>query len=169
MAGPRQVFKNLNCYFANKSFAGSVVDFTPPKRQLQTEDFRGGGMDAPIELTLGMQKLNTDFTLISISPPALSSIKGSEGADTSFIIREALEDWDKSVSPREIIMRGKVTGIDEGTHTPGQKSQLKVSMNLNYFSDTIDGNMVTEIDIINMRWLNNNIDSLADIRSALGL
>jgi P2 family phage contractile tail tube protein len=40
-----------------------VEELTLPKLTLKTEEFRNGGMDAPIEVEMGMEKLESEFTL----------------------------------------------------------------------------------------------------------
>lgn len=169
MAGPRLVLKNQNLFFSGKSYAGSVTEWNPPKIAANTEEFRAGGLDVPIKLTMGMNTLDTDFTVISFDPVLLGSVYAREGQDASFIIRQAYEDWDGTITAREIIMRGKVTEKDEGTHKAGQQSNLKITMNLLYYSDTFGGSLVDEIDVINMIWNKGGIDGLADIRSAIGM
>lgn len=165
----RRVFKNVNLFFAGNSFAGEVVEVTLPKLRVKTEEFRGGGMDAPVDITQGMEKLTTDFTVKEFSPLLLGSVSPREGADQSFIMRGALEDWDGTVSPMVVIMRGKVTEMDRGSLKPGGEAQVKISMTLDYYSEEIGSEMVTEIDVMNMTYLANGKDMLADIRNALGM
>ena len=169
MAGPNQVFKNLNLYFDSQSYAGSIVEFTPPKIASHTEEHRSGGMDAPVKLTLGTQALDTEFTLINFDPALFTSISPVENVKRSFVAREAYEDWDGRVHARTITMRGKVISIDEGSHAAGQKAQLKISMSLDYYKDEVDGSVVQEIDVINMVWNQKGKNALATIASALGI
>lgn len=169
MAGPRRVLKNLNLYFQGTSYAGSIVDFNPPKLTANTEEQRLGGMEAPIKLTMGMNALDTDFSVVDFNPVLLGSVSPREGQDVSFIVRGAYEDYDGTITAREIVMRGKVLEKDEGTHKAGQQAQVKITMNLLYYSDTMGGVLVTEIDIVNMIWNANGTDILTDVRNAIGL
>lgn len=169
MAGPRLVLKNQNLFFGGKSYAGSVTEWNPPKITANTEEFRAGGLDVALKLTMGMNPLDTDFTVISFDPVLLGSVYAREGQDASFIIRQAYEDWDGTITAREVIMRGKVLEKDEGTHKAGQQSNLKIQMNLLYYSDTFGGQVVDEIDVINMVWNKGGVDSLSDIRAAIGM
>lgn len=169
MSGPRQVLKNFNLFFESKSFAGNIVEFNPPKIELNTDEFRAGGMDGQVRLTMGLNTLDTDFTVVNFDSDLLAKVSPVENNDRSFIVREWLEDWGATSTPREIVMRGKVSGLDEGTHTPGQRAQVKVTMNLVYYKESIGGNIVKEIDIINMVWNNGTRDLLAQARDILGI
>ena len=58
-----QVIKAMNLFADGKGYAAVVEEITPPKISMKTEEFRAGGMDAPIELDTGMEKLECSFTL----------------------------------------------------------------------------------------------------------
>ncbi|BGI52444.1 MAG: hypothetical protein HamCj_07970 [Candidatus Hamiltonella defensa (Ceratovacuna japonica)] len=55
--------KNMNLYIDGKGYAGVIEEITLPKLTLKSEEFRGGGMDAPIKIDMGMEHLETGFTL----------------------------------------------------------------------------------------------------------
>ncbi|MGA0506646.1 phage major tail tube protein, partial [Escherichia coli] len=69
----------------------------PPELELETEEYRAGGMDAPIDITVGMKKLTADFTLNSHDRDVLSLFGVREGKSTAFTIREAMESFDGTV------------------------------------------------------------------------
>ncbi|MFM9500773.1 phage major tail tube protein, partial [Streptomyces galilaeus] len=45
-----QVIRAMNLFADGKGYAGVVEEVTPPKLTLKTEEFKAGGMDAPLEL-----------------------------------------------------------------------------------------------------------------------
>nr|WP_262363471.1 phage major tail tube protein [Xylella fastidiosa] len=57
MSAPRHLLKHLNLFIDGKGYAGQVEEINLPKLTLKTEEFRGGGMLAPVELTMGLEKL----------------------------------------------------------------------------------------------------------------
>lgn len=165
----RDVRKNFNLYFDGKGFAGQVEDFTPPKLALTTEDFRGGGMDAPAEITLGMEKLEASFTLKAYDKSILSAFGIRAGASVPLVAREALESHDGTVTRVAHTMRGKIKEIDQGTSKPGEAPPLKIAMALDYYKLQHGETTVQEIDVVNMVRIVNGVDALADIRRALGI
>ena len=165
----RDVRKNLNLFVDGRGYAGQIEEFNPPKLALVTEDFRAGGMDAPIELTMGMEKLEADFSLISYDKDVLSLFGVAEGSLVPFVAREALESFDGTVTPVVHTMRGKIRELDPGTSKAGDKPSLKIAMALTYYKLQHGDTTVIEIDVENMVRSINGVDALAGIRNALGL
>ncbi len=165
----RDVRKNLNLFVDGRGYAGQVEEFNAPKLALVTEEFRGGGMDAPVELTMGMEKLEADFSLISYDRDVLSKFGVREGAFVPFVARESLESFDGTVTAVVHTMRGKIREIDPGTSKAGDKPSLKVTMSLVYYRLEHGNTPVIEIDVENMVRAINGNDALGPIRDALGI
>lgn len=165
----RDVRKNMNLFVDGRGYAGQVEEFNAPKLTLKTEEFRAGGMDAPVELTMGMEKLECDFSLVSYDQKVLAAFGVKEGQWVPFVLREALESFDGKVTPVVHTMRGKIREIDPGTSKPGDKSSLKLSVALVYYKLEHGGQVVHEIDVENMVRVVNGVDALAETRGALGM
>lgn len=165
----RDVLKNLTLWVDGRGMAGQVEEIELPKLTQQTEDFRGGGMNAPIKITMGMEALTASFSLIAYDRDVLALFGVTEGSNVQFTVRGALESFDGTVTPVVISMRGKITEQDPGTWKPGQVPTLKNAMALNYYKLEHGGSVVTEIDVENMIANINGTDVLATMRSALGL
>jgi P2 family phage contractile tail tube protein len=169
MAAARNVLKNINLYVDGRGQAGQVEEYNPPKITLKTEEFQGGGMYAPLELTMGHEKLETDFSLISYDPDVLALFGVAEGQQIQFTARGALESYDGSVTAVVHNMRGKIKEIDRGTWKPGEKPSLKISMALSYYKEVHGGRVIHEIDVENMVFVRNGVDLLSAIRGAIGI
>lgn len=163
------VRKNLNLFVDGRGYAGEIEDFNAPKLTQTTEDWRGGGMNGPIKLTTGHEALDTDFQLIKYSADVLSLWNVREGQRIPFIAREALESVDGTITQVVHTMRGKITEIDPGTSKPGEIPRLKVTMNLVYYKLMHGNRVVQEIDVENMVQIIDGVDTLAAMRSALGM
>lgn len=169
MAAARNVRKNLNLFVDGRGHAGQIVDFNAPKLQLKTEDFRAGGMHGPLELTLGHEKLESDFSLQSYDADVLAQWNVREGQPVQFTAREALESHDGTVTAVAHFMRGKIKEIDSGTSKPGELATMKISMALQYYKLVHGGRTVQEIDVENMIVIQDGVDVLASIRAAIGI
>ena len=74
MQYPR-VMKNMNLFVDGRGYAGRIDEIQLPKLTLKTEEHRAGGMDLPVEIELGMEKLEAEMTF-SDYDPELSSCLG---------------------------------------------------------------------------------------------
>ena len=63
MSAIPKVLKNFNLFVDGVGYAGLVEDLTLPKLSLKRDDIYNGGMDLPIDVEMGMDKLECDFTL----------------------------------------------------------------------------------------------------------
>ena len=169
MGVAQDIRKNFNLFVDGKGFAGNTDEANMPELALQTEEYRAGGMDAPIDITMGMEKLTADFTLNSHSKDVLSLFGIKEGVTKSFTVREAMESFDGTVTPVVHNLTGKIIKISQGTSKAGEAPKDKYDLSLTYYKQTIGSDIVHEIDVINMVRIINGTDVLADIRSALGM
>lgn len=165
----RNVRKNFNIFVDGRGYAGQSEEFNAPKLQLKLEEFRGGGMHGPIELTMGHEKLEMDFSLLSYDADVLALFGVVEGNQIQFTAREALESFGGQTTGVVHQMRGKIKEVDPGSSKPGEKSMMKVATSLTYYKLTHGARIVQEIDIENMVWTQDGVDMLAPLRNALGI
>lgn len=165
----RDIRKNFNMFVDGRGYAGQVDEFVPPKLTLVTDEYRAGGMDAPIDITMGMEKMTASWSMKTYDRDILALFGVKEGAQVPVTVREALESHDGTTTAVVRSLRGKITEIDEGTSKPGEAAVMTITMSLNYYKMTHGGRVVHEIDVENMVRIINGVDALAGIRSALGM
>lgn len=165
----RDIVKYINLFVDGRGYAGQIEDFNPPKLTLQTEEFRAGGMDLPVDITMGMEKLTSDFSLIAYDRDVLALFGVREGVSVPFVAREHLESFDGTETTVIHTMRGKITELDSGTHKSGDKPGLKVAISLTYYKLQHGNTVVHEIDAENMVRIVNGVDALAGARRSLGI
>lgn len=165
----RDVSKNINLFVDGQGLAGQIEDFNPPKMSIKVEEFRGGGMDSSIDLKMGIEKLETDFSLIAFDRNCLSLWGVAQGQSVPFVARQALESFDGTVTAVTYTMRGRLIECDPGTVKAGDKAALKIKMSLSYFKLNHGGVDIQEIDVENMIHIVNGVDVLAAQRLALGI
>lgn len=163
------VRKNLNLFVDGKGFAGQIEEFNPPKLAIKVEEFRAGGMDSSIDLKMGLEKMECDFSLIQYSKDVLALFGLAAGNTVPLVAREALESFDGTVTPVIHTMRGRIREVDPGTSKSGEKSSLKFTMSLTYYKLQHGNTVVQEIDVQNMIHFVNGVDVLAAQRAALGI
>lgn len=163
-----KILKNFSLFVDGRGYVGKAEEVTPPKLTIKTEEFRGGGMDAPVEIDLGMEKLECQFVLAEFDKEIMKQFGLADGKAVQVTLRGALCD-DSSTSPIVIKLRGAYKEQDFGKFKAGEKGTLTCSVSCRYYSLEIDGESIVEIDIENMiRKINGN-DVMAEIRDALGI
>jgi len=161
--------KNLNLFVDGRGQAGKIDNFNAPKLSLITEDFRAGGMNTPLKLTMGQESLDTDFSLFAYDKKVIGLFGVAEGHNVAFTARELLESYNGDTAAVVHTMRGKITEFDPGTSKAGEIAPIKITMNLAYYKLTIGGEVIHEIDVENMIAVVNGADMLAAARGILGL
>lgn len=167
MANHPQALRGLNVFVDGVGFAGSTVECTLPNIVEMTEDYRGGEMTGPTEVTVGYEKPICEFTLSKhdVVPYATRALLGGEANIT---IRGSLDE--RGVTKTIIAtMQGRITSLDKGTLKPGTITELKYKMICDFYALVVDGVPVESIDVMNGKVSFNGQEILDTVRSALGL
>lgn len=163
------VRKNLNMFVDGRGFAGQVDEFNPPPLAIKTEEFRGGGMHAPIQLDMGVEAMEAEFTIVQFSADVLALFGLAAGNSVPLVFREALESYDGTVTPVVHTMRGRIKSMNPGTSKAGEKTTLQCTVAVGYYKLQHGSRVVQEIDVLNMIHLVDGVDRLAGQRAALGI
>jgi len=163
------ILKNLNLFADGRGYAGNVEELNPPKLTMKTEEFRNGGMDAPVEVEMGMDKLEASFSLTKYDADVLKIFGLAPGNTKPLTFRGSLSGEDGVEKPVIIQMTGMLKEMDPGSWKPGDKANLKVTVAVRYYKHTINGEVVHEIDVPNMIRIVNGVDQLAVTRKNLGM
>lgn len=169
MSVAENVLKNCNLSVDGRGFAGNFKELKLPELSLKLEEFRAGGMDAPISIDKGMEQLVFTFNATKMCADTLALFGVSKNNGVQLTARGVVESYDGSTQPVLVNMTGKVTKIAQGAWAPGGDATTEYTLNLNYYKYTQDGNTVHEVDVLNMKRIINGTDQLAEHRSALGL
>ena len=169
MAAADNILKNFQLYVDGRGLAGNCEELSPPKLASVTEDFKAGGLDAAIKMRMGQEPMECSFTLTKFDARVLALWGVAQGNVSSFVGRGAIQSLDGKVQNVVEYMRGEVREMDPGQWTPQGKATLKFTVDVTYYRKEQGGQVITEIDIPNMKRIINGVDVLADIRSAIGM
>lgn len=169
MAQLDYILQAFSVYIDGFGHGGDGEECKPPVLKKTTEKFRGGGMLAARDVSLGYESFTFAAKFSSTDPQILT--KGGlyvGNKSFSFSVRAYL-DGDTNVSHTSIIqMRGEVTKLDAGNWQAGKKAMLDVEVSLAAVKWTIDSTIVWDIDIENFIYRVGGTDPSANIRAALG-
>ncbi len=166
-----QILKNFNVFIDGFSLVGEAEEITLPKLSRVTEDFRGGGMQGPIELDLGNDKLELELTLKGWNKEVLKQYGAFSADGVALRFRGAVRSDanEAQTDAIEIAIRGRLKELDFGSAKPGESNTLKVMIPLTYFKYEINSDPLIEIDQVNSIFVVGGVDRLADERKALGI
>lgn len=163
------ILRNVNLFVDGRGYAGRVQMVQLPKLTVATEEHRAGGMDAPVEIDMGMEKLEASWSMDSVDDEMLRRWGLAADSLTPCVFRGALQSEDASVRAVAAHCLGMLREVDYGDWKPGEKSTLKCTMAVRRYRLEIDGDVVHDIDVANMVRIVDGTDQLAAQRAALGI
>lgn len=164
-----KLLKDVNLFIDGKGYAGNVEEFEPPTLAVKVEEHRAGGMDMPLEIDMGMEKMEATVSLSNADADALRLFGLAPGNSTPMTLRGSQESDDGAVEAVVHSLNGQVKNVEWGTWKSGEKAPCKLMLTLRYYKLEIDGQAVVEIDTVNMKRVINGVDQLEERRRALGL
>lgn len=167
---PRKV-KFFQLFVDGRGYAGEGEEFTVPKLTRKMEEYRAGGMQGPIDIDLGVEKIEADFTLGEYNEDIMRQWGICDNAGVKLRLMASTERDDQicEVTPHEIVMHGRWKEIDSGTWKGGDSSTMKVSVTISYLKWIINGDDFIEIDLPNVIFVVDGEDRLLIHRQAIGM
>lgn len=170
MALPKTL-KHFNLFVDGRGYAGRVEEIQLPKLSRKFAEYQSGGMLGPVELDMGLEKLEGEITLAEFARDLLNTFGICDASGVLLRFRGAAvsDDADCTTVAIEIVMRGRFKEIDMGSAKPGEKGEMKLSYSLTRFEYHENDASVIEIDLINMIETINGVDRTKQMRDALAL
>lgn len=160
--------RNINCFIDGKGYAGAIESIKLPTLAIKTEDYNGGGLDADIELDMGMEKLEAEIVINRNEADLFKGFGLNSSERVNYTIRAAYDE-DGTVRPVVIKMAGGTKSITRDDQKSGMVAKTTLAVSLRYYEESIDGTTVARIDVDNNVREINGVDQLADIRAAIGV
>lgn len=169
MPAAAQILKNFALFIDGRVYAGNVDSVQLPALTLKLEDYRAGGMDAPVSLDMGMEKMTCTVKMSNWNRDVAGLWGVGPGAPKMFVFRGALESLNGTIEPVEVMMEGTMDDFQHDDVQPGAKAGVTFTINLRTYRYTQNGQEVHNIDVVNMKRTINGVDRLSSVRTALGL
>jgi uncharacterized protein len=165
---PQTLF-NMNMFVDGISFAGDVPELSLPKVTVKTEAYRGGGMDAEIDMDMGLEKLESSFSTNGVRKEAMKFFGLADQTAFNGSFRGSFKEQKGRFVGVIATIRGMLREVDPGSWKPGDKAEFKYAISPSYYKLEIDGQIIYEIDPVNAVRVINGVDQLQQVRSQLGL
>ena len=167
MALPKKL-KYFNVHNQGESYIGQTKQITTPKLALKVEAYRSGGMLGEVDVDLGLEKLECEQTYGGLMEGILKDF-GLVGVDQVLLRFSGSYQREDTgaVDAVEIVMRGKHVEIEPGDAEGGKDTEFKVKSTLSYYKMSINGVVMIEIDMLNMIFIVDGVDRVAQHRAAI--
>lgn len=162
----RDVLTKVALFADGRSYAGECNQVTLPELNIQTEEFRAGGMDSPVEMDMGMDAMRASFEFLSV-PAEIMKLFGRE--DVPVTCRGLLKSHDGTKRGATAELRGKFIGQNPNNWQAGQQNNYTGTFAVTFYRLTIGGEVIHEIDTVRMVRIIGGIDQLEVDRQALGI
>ena len=165
----RDILNNFTLFMDGGPEVGNVMSFTPPNLGITEEDFKAAGLDIPISVDQGMEKMQARFVMHNQSQSSLARFGLATGINTILKVKGVVKDTNTGV-PAAVYhtCTGKVVSIEQSEWQPGQKAGVTVTMTLSYYQQTYNGVPVITVDRDNYIREIAGVDQLAGQRVILG-
>lgn len=133
-----------------------------------TVEHRAGGMDIPVAIDMGMEKLEAELTFSEYDPELFRLFGLVDGNAVSLTLRGGLQGSGDAEAV-VVNLRGQFKELDPGNWKPADRATLKCTVSIRYYKLTIDRRELIEIDAENMVRKINGVDQMSSLRTALGI
>lgn len=171
MALPRKL-KHLNMFVDGDNWVGVAESFTPATLARKFEAYRGGGMPGSANIDMGLddEALATSFVVGGYVADLVRKMSAAKTDDVMIRFAGSYQRDDTGeVSAVEIVCRGRFSERDPGEQKTGENTQTTMNMTNVYYKETVDGEDLYEVDVVNMVEVVNGVDRMEDHRRAIGL
>jgi P2 family phage contractile tail tube protein len=163
------IFQDFTVWINDIGKIGESPNFQPPEINIQTEEFRGGGMDGPAEIPMGIEKIEFDFNLHTWDEQVWSNLGYGPGSlDVPITFRGYLLTASGAEKGVVIETHCLIKSIKPSKVEAGKKADLSIHVSANYYRHEIDGRTVVEIDVFNKITIIGGNDKSANARRILG-
>lgn len=162
--------KNFNTWVDGVCYATAAQELSLPKIATKMEDYRGGGMNGPVDIDMGTEKLELETTYGGFMAPIFAKFGAAKLDATLLRFAGAYQRDDTGeVDAVEVVVRGRHQEIDSGKAQAGDKTEFKVKTSCSYYKLTVNGKDLVEIDHLNFIYRVGGTDRLAEHRKAIGI
>lgn len=162
--------KQFNMYADGGSLMGVAEEVKLPKLSRKMEEFQGGGMPVPVDIDVGNEKLELEFSCHGMTFDLVKKYGAAKAGAVLWRFAGAYQRADTgAVDAVEVVARGRYKEIDFGNAKIGDKSGTSFKGTLSYYKLVVNGTVLVEIDALAFIFIVDGVDLLADQRKAIGL
>ena len=162
--------KFMTVYNDGVSCLAENAEVTLPKLARALEDYRGGGMDAAVGIDLGGDPIEFEWKVGGFLDQIYRQFGATrlDGLQLRFV-GSYQDDSTGRTKAVDITVRGRHAEIDPGGSKAGDDTEQTVKTRCVYYKLMDNGETLIEKDELNMLFIVNGVDILAEHRANLGI
>jgi P2 family phage contractile tail tube protein len=164
--------KNMNITNDAESMLGVATAVTLPKLSRKMEAFRAAGMGGAAKVDFGLDDdaLKLEWTCSGYVKKVLQQMGNGtvDGVQLRFMGAYQRDDTG-AVDSVEIVFRGRHSELDRGDSKVGDDTEWKITTECVYYKETLNGDVLIEIDLFNLVEMVGGVDRNEAIRRAIGM
>lgn len=163
------ILTDFTVWINNVGKIGESPGFQPPSIKLQTEEFRGGGMDVTVEIPFGIEKIEFEFELHTWDPEVFRNMGWGPGElDCPINFQGYLKTAGKGGSGTVLIKtKSLIKEMKASKVQVGKKTELTVSCVANHYEHYINGEEIEFVDAFEKIYRIGGTDKNAAAKAAL--
>lgn len=164
--------KHLNIFNEGRSYVGEAESFNRPSLARKMESFRGAGMSGAAKVDHGLEDdgLQMKWVIGGYDSQVIKQMGvANAGGVLLRFVGSVQRDDTGQVGAVEIVVRGRHSEIDSGEYKTGEDSNKTITTEAIYYKETLDGEVLCEIDVLNGIENFGGVDRMAEHRRAIGI
>jgi P2 family phage contractile tail tube protein len=163
------ILLDFTVWLRDQGMIGESPSFQPPEIRIQTEEFRGGGMDMAVEIPMGIEKINFDFDVHVWNPLIFNELGyGPNSMNVPLMFRGYLQTPNGAEKSVIITTECLIKEIKSSKVQPGKKTELTVSCAAHYYQHTVENEVLNEISAFDKTFIVDGVDRSKRARQILG-
>ena len=164
-----KTLRNFSLFVDGTGYAGRVTELTLPTLTIQTEEYRAGGLDAPIAIDMGMEALEAEFTIAEYNKAIIKRFGLLDQDGVKLKARGAMQKNGEAAESIVVTMNGSITSFDPGSFEAGAITEANFTFACRDYKLEIGNATLIDIDIKNMKRIIDGTDQLESLRTAMGI
>lgn len=139
---------NFNLFVEGVGYAGRVSELKLPKIAKKVIEVFNGGMAAPVEVAVGYEKIESEFTLQGVHPAVMKMLANNQlnGVPLRMVGTYHNPNSQGGTYDLEINLTGTIKEMDAGGYKRGEQPATKYMHTAAYYRVDVDGEPAVEID-----------------------
>ena len=132
MGLPRKL-KNFATFIDGVNYMGEMPEVTLPTLTRKMEEYRAGGMNGPIEMDMGLEKMEAELKTGGYMKDLMKQWGAAKHDAVLLRFTGSLQtDDSEAVEAVEVVMRGRLTERDPGSSKAGDMVEQTYKYSLSY-------------------------------------